>query len=65
MKKLLSLLFCLVTLTVGAVGFKGTAPVNGGQYYLYNVYQAKFLSYGNSWGTQVSLDNQRPLLCKL
>lgn len=65
MKKLLSLLFCLVTLTVGAVGFKGTEPVDGGQYYLYNVYQAKFLSYGNSYGTQVSLDNKRPLLCKL
>lgn len=65
MKKILLLLLCFITLTASAVGFKGTEPVVGGQYYLYNVYQAKFLSYGNTWGTQVSLDNQRPLLCTL
>ena len=35
----------------------GTTPVNGQSYYLYNLYQEKFMSYGNNWGTQVSLDN--------
>lgn len=48
-----------------AAGYVGTTPLSGSQYYLYNVYQAKFLSYGNSWGTQVSLDNGKPLLCTL
>ena len=50
-------------LTLQAAGITGTAPADGGNYYLYNVYQAKYLSYGNSFGTQVSLDNSIPLLC--
>ena len=48
-----------------AAGYVGTAPIAGNQYYLYNVYQSKFLSYGNSWGTQVSLSNNIPLCCTL
>ena len=46
----------------------GTAPVVGENYYLFNVYQAKFLSYGNSYGTQASLapmGDSSILLCTL
>lgn len=32
-----------------------SAPTAGQDYYLMNVYQGKFLSYGNAYGTQVSL----------
>lgn len=48
-----------------AKAWTGSAPANGQSYYLYNLYQEKFLSYGNSWGTQVSLDNSKPLLCTM
>ena len=48
-----------------AAGYVGTAPIAGNRYYIYNVYQSKFLSYGNSWGTQVSLSNNIPLCCTL
>ena len=46
-----------------AKAWTGSTPANGQSYYLYNLYQEKFLSYGNSWGTQVSLDNNKPMLC--
>ena len=65
MKHFLSLLLFVSAVTSFAAGFEGTDPQAGGSYYLFNVYQAKFLSYGNAWGTQVSLDDSRPLLCTL
>ena len=48
-----------------AKAWTGSTPANGQSYYLYNLYQEKFLSYGNNWGTQVSLDNSKPLLCTM
>ena len=48
-----------------AKAWTGSAPANGQNYYLYNLYQEKFLSYGNDWGTQVSLDNSKPMLCTM
>ena len=63
---LTAILIALLPYTwIEAAGYVGTTPLAGNCYYLYNVYQAKFLSYGNSYGTQVSLDNNRPLLCTL
>ncbi len=64
-KYYLSILCLLLSVASFAAGFVGSAPEAGSSYYLYNVYQAKFLSYGNTWGTQVSLDNNQPLLCTL
>ncbi len=68
-RRLINLMVAVLTFwcaqgTKGA-GFEGSVPTVGTDYYLYNVYQAKFLSYGNSWGTQVSLNNDLPLLCTL
>lgn len=48
-----------------AKAWTGSTPTAGQSYYLYNLYQEKFLSFGNSWGTQVSLDNSNPVLCTL
>nr|MCR5313687.1 hypothetical protein [Bacteroidaceae bacterium] len=45
--------------------WNGSTPTDGQNYYLYNLYQEKFLSYGNAWGTQVSLDNSNPVLCTI
>lgn len=60
MKKILVLLSFLVVglygiVDVRAAGFIGETPVAGTDYYLYNVYQAKFMTRGNGWGTQASL----------
>ena len=70
MKRILIVLYAiLITLLPHtrtlAAGYVGTAPIAGNRYYIYNVYQSKFLSYGNSWGTQVSLSNNIPLCCTL
>ena len=68
MKRICVLLTTLLTLLcteTWAAGYVGTTPVAGNRYYIYNVYQSKFLSYGNSWGTQVSLNNSIPLCCTL
>ncbi len=65
--KNLRYLFCVALALVSSLpalaGFTGTAPEDGGSYYLYNVYQAKFLCAGNTWGTQASVGNDSPLLC--
>lgn len=59
----MSLAACLCAQTVKA--WTGSTLSDGQSYYLYNLYQEKFLSYGNSWGTQVSLDNSNPVLCTI
>ncbi len=57
-----SFLLMLAFLSFAKVSaFKGTSPEAGKSYYLFNIYQAKFLSYGNMWGTQASLDNLNPI----
>ncbi|MBQ8968445.1 MAG: hypothetical protein IJ064_01745 [Bacteroidaceae bacterium] len=63
-----ALLLVLTLASTARAAFVGTVPEVGKAYYLYNVYQGKFLSYGNAWGTQVSLvpfGNERALLCTL
>jgi len=59
------LLLVIVSLwsTRSNAAFEGATLTDGESYYLYNIYQSKFLSYGNAWGTQVSLDNSAPLCC--
>ena len=57
---IIALAFCTI---MSAAGISGTEPIANGNYYIYNVYQAKYLSYGNAFDTQVSLDNSMPLLC--
>lgn len=59
-----AILLLLVPFKAFAV-FVGSAPEAGKNYYLFNIYQAKFLSYGNTWGTQVSLDNLNPVMVTL
>ncbi len=58
---ILSCMTCLQTI----MAWTGSTPTSGQNYYLYNLYQEKFLSFGNSWGTQVSLDNNNPILCTI
>lgn len=43
--------------------FEGSKVEDGGRYYLYNLYQSKFLSLGGENGTETTLDNNRPVLC--
>ena len=62
---LLTLLFLLPGTGARAAGYTGSTPAAGTRYYLYNVYQAKFLSDGGSGGTQLSLSDRQPLLCTL
>ena len=45
--------------------FEGTSPESGQSYYLYNIYQEKFLTNGNTWGTMCSVSNSNPLLCTI
>jgi len=48
-----------------ALAFDGSVLEAGNSYYLYNLYQAKFLTYGNAWGTQCSVSRTNPLLCTI
>lgn len=67
--RLLILIAGLLGTTTLQAAFKGAGkPVEGKEYYLYNVYQGKFLSYGNAEGTQLSLvpfGDSRVLKCTL
>lgn len=60
----LGLLACMCS-TQSVMAWNGSTLQAGKSYYLYNLYQEKFLSYGNAWGTQVSLSNGNPVLCTI
>ncbi len=58
MRKHLSLILALTVAFFCAqvrAAIVGSAPVAGTNYYLYSVYQAKFVGMGNAWGTQATL----------
>lgn len=48
-----------------ALAFEGSTLEAGKSYYLYNLYQEKFLTNGNSWNTQCSVSRTSPLLCTI
>lgn len=65
---LAALFFVLLGAGQASATFMGSTLEVGQNYYLYNVYQGKFLGYGNAWGTQVSLvpfADERALLCTI
>jgi len=64
-RMLASVILSCMACVQSVMAWTGSTPTSGKNYYLYNLYQEKFLSYGNSWGTQVSLDNSNPVLCTI
>lgn len=59
-------LLCLVLCLVAHVqAFVGSTLTSGERYYLYNLYQSKFLSTLSTDGTQGTLNNHAPLLCTI
>lgn len=66
MKKFFGFFLALIACSLQALAaFKGSTPESGKSYYLYNLYQSKFLAAGNDWGTKASLNSAAPLLCSL
>ena len=62
---LLVLIALLFVKTQVMFSFDGTTPESGKSYYLYNLYQERFLTNGNTWGTMCSVSNSNPLLCTI
>ena len=50
------MMLCLTTYQLHATDWTGSAPADGGQYYLYNVGAKKFLAHGANWGTRAIMD---------
>lgn len=59
-------MLCLVLCLVASVqAFVGSSLKSGERYYLYNVYQSKFLAALSTDGTTGRLDNHEPMLCTI
>ncbi|MBR5061004.1 MAG: hypothetical protein IKX24_02550 [Prevotella sp.] len=56
LKVFLTLMACLWAFPSLATDWTGSAPTDGGQYYLYNVGAQKFLAHGANWGTRAIMD---------
>lgn len=65
MMKRISFLFLLLCFVAQMQAFVGSTVTSGERYYLYNLYQSKFLSTISTDGTQGTLDNHAPLLCTI